>query len=485
MSDANGDSRASSWSIGLLTRVLRHLPVGVCLASTDDQILYTNDVFDRVFGTPVGGWTGSSLRPLLSPSSPDPPWIGQSPQDRHSGEVRLQRLDGSPFPASHTFIQLDRDEGPAAHLHVIEDLTGSKQSECAIRESEERYRVVLHSIQDAVFIVNRDGTIETTNDAAAAQGYVASNRLTVGVRLDAVLPARIARRRMQAVHAVLDSRQARMIEEELTVGRSRVHLSTSVNPLTSADGTCARVVMVSRDTTADREREHFLRRFSKSLLSGQEAERKRVAGELHDGLAQSLAALIVTLRQLESELRPDDERPRERAREAADSVRALIDDARRIAHNLTPAVLEDIGLTAAIDRLLRTFFDGAGIAVDRRAIPLDNLFRPEDQIHVYRVVQEIFNNIHRHARARHVDLTIRRAGGAVEFEVRDDGVGFRVGRAASSTPADGVHLGLRGLQERARLLNGTLAIRSRPGAGTTVLLRIPASARRAAAQPSA
>jgi signal transduction histidine kinase len=379
MSDADGDSsRPPFWSIGLLTAVLRHLPEGVCLASTDDLILYANDVFDRVFGTPVGGWAGQSARLLLSPGSPDPPWLGHPPLERRSSEVRLHRLDGTVFPASHTFVRLNDGAGPVtAHLHLVEDLTGSRRPEPA------------------------------------------------------------------------------------------------------------KVVIARRDITSDRDREHALRCFSRSLLSAQEAERKRVAGELHDGLAQSLAALIVTLRGLESDLRPDDDRPRARVREAASAVRALIEDARRIAHNLTPAVLEDIGLTAAIDRLMRTFFGSAGISVERQAIPLDGLFRPEDEIHIYRVVQEIFNNIHRHARARRVDVAIRRAGGAVEFEVRDDGVGFSVGEAAFATPEAEVHLGLRGLQERARLLNGTLAIRSKPGAGTTILLSIPASARRRARQPSA
>ena len=280
-------------------------------------------------------------------------------------------------------------------------------------------------------------------------------------------PSRRASRESEARELVID--------EHIAKDGSRVCRSTPVNPLVNADRSRTKRVTASGDVTAAREREALMRWFSKGVLAAQEAERKRVAGELHDGLAQSLAALGVALRQVEQSVHAGDTAQRDRVRGAVDSVKALIEDTRRMAHHLTPAILEDIGLGAAIDRLLRTFADTPNASIGRDVIALDGLFRPEEEIQIYRVLQEVFNNIHRHAAARRIDLTIRRAGHAVEFAVRDDGVGFEVERILRSPRRDVDHQGLLGLQERARLLSGTLTIHSAPRRGTAVVLTIPVS----------
>jgi PAS domain S-box-containing protein len=442
----SGFSVPSARTAGLFREALDCLADGVCLTDLDGRPFFANAVYRRLRPGTAANDDTTSLPP------------------------------GQPLSSSHTSRLLRDPDGTAcAWLHVVTEPAETGQSERAIRESEERYRVILQSISDAVFIVNEHGIIETVNDAAASEHYVAPDRLNVGVSLEAVLPSRMARRRLEALRAVLACGEPRVIEEQVAQGGSPVCLSTTVNPLVNADGSCSKVVMVSRDITADREREAFLRGFSRSILAAQEAERKRVAGELHDGLAQSLAALRVALRQVEQSVPASDTAQRERVRAAMDSVKALLEDTRRIAHNLTPVILEDIGLGAAIDRLLRTFSDTPDASTGREVIALDGLFRPGEQIQIYRVLQEVFNNIDRHAAAHRVDLTIRRADHAIEFEVRDDGVGFEVERTLRSSPRDVDHQGLRGLQERARLLGGTLVIHSAPGGGTSVVLAIPVS----------
>ena len=230
---------------------------------------------------------------------------------------------------------------------------------------------------------------------------------------------------------------------------------------------------MSRDITIEKDRERFLRSFSKSILSAQEDERKRVARELHDGMAQHLAVLRLDLRQVEKGISPDQDDLRRRMHEAIETVNMLIEETRRIAQNLTPAILEDIGLTSAIQKILREFSRRTGVAVQWNLIDLDGLFTAAEEINFYRIIQETINNIERHSHAANVVLVIHKNEHSIEFVIKDDGIGFDVQRAVASSSSQGDHRGLRGLQERARLVNGEFGITSIAGKGTSVSLTVP------------
>ncbi len=358
-------------------------------------------------------------------------------------------------------------------------------AEQAIRESEERYRVILQSISDEVIIVDDAGIIETINDAVVSRTYLPLDNVVVDGSLNGLFPIDFAQRRIRVIRQVIRSKQPVRIEEKLPLDAGVLWFSTKINPLFDVDGTCSRAVVVTRDITIEKERERFLSSFSKSILSAQEEERKRVARELHDGLAQRLAVLRLDLRRIEKEIGAEREpgvHARERAgagdvcarlREAIDSVNGLLDETRRIAQNLTPAILEDIGLTSAIQRSLREYSSRTCVKVECNLIDLDGLFTPAQEINFYRIIQEVVNNIERHSRATAVVLAINRSAHAIEFVVKDDGIGFDVQRAVASSSSQGDHRGLRGLQERARLVNGELAITSTPRKGTSVSLTVP------------
>ncbi|WP_240641357.1 histidine kinase [Nocardioides ferulae] len=196
-------------------------------------------------------------------------------------------------------------------------------------------------------------------------------------------------------------------------------------------------------------------------LAAQEAERHRIAQELHDEVGQTLTVVLLGLKQLESrapdELVPDLVAAKETARDALDEVR-------RVARRLRPGVLEDLGLHSAL-AALATDFSAAGRAQLTRTFgrglpPLSN----EAELVVYRVAQEALTNVARHAEAHHVDLSLTRLGDRVVLEVTDDGRG-----CAHLEPGSGV----LGMRERAVLVGGELSISSRPGQGTRVRLAVP------------
>lgn len=195
-------------------------------------------------------------------------------------------------------------------------------------------------------------------------------------------------------------------------------------------------------------------------LAAQEAERHRIAQELHDQVGQSLTVVLLGLKQLESQSSP--ELAGELA-EVRDSVRAGLDDVRRVARQLRPGVLDDLGLHSAL-AALATEFSAVGRHVRRRVAPGLPDLSPEVELVLYRVAQEALTNVARHAEARQVEVSLGRLGDAVVLEVVDDGVGIE-----DLEPGTG----MEGMREQALLVGGRLDVVGGDGAGTTVRLVVP------------
>ena len=203
------------------------------------------------------------------------------------------------------------------------------------------------------------------------------------------------------------------------------------------------------------------------VVSAQEAERRRLARELHDETGQALTSILLGLRAVEDA--EGELELREAIGEVRDLVRSTLRDVRRLAVELRPTALDDFGLVPALERLTDSFAEQTGISVDFQASLTSGRLPTEIETALYRIVQESLTNIVKHARAGSVSVVLTRKEDAVSVVVEDDGVGFEPGR-----PRDG-GIGLLGMQERVALLGGRLAIESRPGAGTTFVAEVPLS----------
>jgi len=214
----------------------------------------------------------------------------------------------------------------------------------------------------------------------------------------------------------------------------------------------------------------------RAVLRAQEDERARVARDLHDECNQALTAVLLRLGATAQHAPPD--LAAELRGTQAVASRAM-DELLRLAHELRPTALDDLGLEAALRGMVERFSVPGGphgrLAVDG---PLDGL-APETTLVVYRVVQEALSNVTRHAGARGVTVEVLARGARAAVRVRDDGRGFD----PAAGPDDREPLGLVGMRERALLAGGTLSVASAPGRGTTVQLEVgggPATARVAA-----
>jgi two-component system NarL family sensor kinase len=195
-------------------------------------------------------------------------------------------------------------------------------------------------------------------------------------------------------------------------------------------------------------------------------ERTRLAREIHDTLAQGLAGIALNIESALNRLESHPEQARARLERALSMAREDLEEARSSVTDLrTSAAMAGKPLAEALAALARRFTSDTGVPVRVRAEPGLEL-PPGTEAELFRIAQEGLTNIRKHAHAHQVSISLRRRGATLTLEVRDDGVGFVATRSTSGH-------GLTGMRERARLLDGQLAVRSKPGAGTTITARVP------------
>ena len=233
-----------------------------------------------------------------------------------------------------------------------------------------------------------------------------------------------------------------------------------------AERTIALHSEIIRREEAETERSEVLQR----LASAQEAERAQISRDLHDQLGQDLTALKLALRSFQRNVSADG---RQSLLQMEQLIGGLIYQTQRLAWELHPSSLDDFGLNAALERYTGEWARQIGVTVDYRSSGLDTLRLPRVyETTLYRIAQEALTNVARHAQAKCVSVLLENKLGHISLIVEDDGQGFDA-ESALNNPGSQGNLGLRGIRERATLVGGTAQFESAPGAGATILVRIP------------
>ena len=210
--------------------------------------------------------------------------------------------------------------------------------------------------------------------------------------------------------------------------------------------------------------------FTHLLITSQEAERRRIARELHDSLGQNLS--IIKSRAHLAAQQFSQPSPAATHIEAIERIASeAIDETRSLAHNLRPMHIEHAGLTASLQELIREVSQSSQVYFERRVENVDGIFKGEAATNVFRVVQEALNNLIKHSHAQQAVITVERDIRSVRLRIADDGVGFDTGQEASRQG-----LGLTSISERVRMLGGTLCIQSAPDHGTQLTIELPIAA---------
>jgi PAS domain S-box-containing protein len=220
------------------------------------------------------------------------------------------------------------------------------------------------------------------------------------------------------------------------------------------------------------DRERALQNLVGKLLGAQEEERRRVAYEVHDGLAQVAVAAHQNLQAFARRHAPEPARGRRELDRILRQVRATVSDARRVIANLRPTALDDLGLAAAIS-LEVEHLNEEGYRVDYEEHLGDERLPEELEITLFRVAQEALTNMRKHAGTQWVRIELRRRDGEVYLEVRDFGRGFDPAALETLEGGPGERVGFAGMRERVSMLGGELEILSRPDAGVSIAATIP------------
>jgi PAS domain S-box-containing protein len=239
-----------------------------------------------------------------------------------------------------------------------------------------------------------------------------------------------------------------------------------ISPLPDATGKTTHFVGVKEDITARKQTEAVMHDLSRRLIRAHEAERARLARELHDDVTQRLARLAIDAGR--AERGADEVSPAETMRSLREGLVRLSEDIHALSYRLHPSVLEDLGLAEALKAECERFSRQESLPAHVTLSEVPDDVPPETALCLFRVVQEALRNVARHAQARRVEVTVRALDGGLQLAVLDDGIGFDPALQRSHPS-----LGLASMRERVLLLGGELDIESAAGHGTTILVSVP------------
>jgi len=334
------------------------------------------------------------------------------------------------------------------------------------------YRGIFDNASDAIMVQDLNGNILAANDATAKlTGY--SNEDLLQMTAPKLLSesdieiARDVQRRLLQGETIGEPYDLRLIKKDGT----DVLVRFTSNPIVS-DGKPVGLQHIARDVTKERQMEENLRYYIEQITKAQEEERKRIARELHDETVQQLIALSHQLEDFtrnNKRLSQDDiERLGRWRRHIKDAQQGL----RWFIRELRPPMIDDLGLLPAVKWLKEESEVVSEMSIDLKVVGDERRFNPEVELVLFRIVQESLANVRRHAEASKVEILLEFARDKTTVTISDNGKGFQMPEALGDMSRLG-KLGLIGMEERVRLLRGSLTVKSEVGVGTTVTVMVP------------
>lgn len=351
----------------------------------------------------------------------------------------------------------------------------------ALRESEERFRALVTASSDVVYRMSPDW-----REMLQLRGrdFIPDTQTPSQTWLQKYIHPDDQPHVLAAINEAIRTKSVFELEHRIRrVDGSLGWTFSRAIPRLDQDGGIVEWFGAASDITARklaeealRESEQQLRYLASQIMAAQEKERKRIAMELHEGLGQSMSALKMYLRSIEQRLPSEAGRIKQEFSDAQNLIIEMIEEVRRISQGLSPVLLENLGITAALKHLLEDLRKYQEVTISEDIDDIRDLFSPQTEINLFRVFQEALHNIVKHAQATRISVTIKRHDDRVNFSIKDDGIGFDPQQIAARQKA-GRGMGLAAMQERLRMIGARLKIVSQMGQGTEVSFSIHCDAK--------
>jgi PAS domain S-box-containing protein len=341
-----------------------------------------------------------------------------------------------------------------------------------LRGSEERYRELFENAHDAIWLHDLENSIIAANRSFVRLTGYTMEELQSMKAVDLV-SEEFAVNASDIENPLYNGEGTGRLSEVILVRKddSEAYVQLSTNPIFS-EGQLVAFQHIARDITEEkrmRENQHF---YVQQVTKAQEEERKRIARELHDDTTQELIVLSRELDDLASKSRSLSDAEKLQLHRLWQQTDSIIAGIKRLSQDLRPSTLDRLGLLPALEWLASNYEEHSGITVEFISHGDERQLDHDSELVLFRIAQEALNNVWRHSGASTARIVVEFHDRGTEITIEDNGQGFRIPAGMGDLAKEG-KLGLAGIQERARLLDGTVSVQSKLGEGTVVTVQTP------------
>ena len=458
-------------ALDTLETVTRLMAVGVTRCSRDFRYLWANQAYASWIQRPLNEIIEHSILDVLGKRAfeellPHFNRVLSGEKIEHEEEVYFRGI-GPRWISATYYPTLDGNGAADGWVAVVIDITERKHAE----KCRSRHSAIVELSEDAIISKSMDGIIESWN-AGAERIFGYTEAEAVGQPISILIPPERRAEENKILETLMAGRRVEQYETvRVTKAGKRIVVSLTISPVKDSSGRVVGSSKIARDITERKAAEKALSDMTRRLVVAQEQERARIGRDLHDDVSQRLSLLAFELAQLRennglpSKVRGRMNELKQMASDISTSVHAL-------SHELHPSTLDHLGLVAGVKGLCREFGERQKLEIEFQSHNVPKLPQ-EISLCLYRVLQEALHNAAKHSGSRRIEVQLAENSGEIHLIVNDSGKGFDIEETRQSRG-----LGLTSMQERVRLVGGTIVIDSKLLGGTTIDVRVPFGAER-------